>query len=72
MFNHEHTVQIAELYDNPLQGAGHEQSSQSYDPGTRRGRPGETEAYSPRKKIVKKNDKLYIFEKPITMPFQIC
>ena len=25
-----------------------------------------------RKKICPKNDKLYIFEKPLTMPFQIC
>ena len=24
------------------------------------------------KKICPKNDKLYIFEKPLTMPFQIC
>ena len=24
------------------------------------------------KKICSKNEKLYIFEKPLTMPFQIC
>ena len=25
-----------------------------------------------KKKICPKNEKLYIFEKPLTMPFQIC